>query len=127
MALSVLSAFARRNVDPWQEAARLSQLPREVATGELCSLIAEFSPGAPGRASPREIAERLMAPLPHSHRSAASQRKTFLGRAALTRRETVRTAVVLLFLLFWLVFAALGPQSVKPVAAPASDAIGSVK
>ena len=127
MALSVLSAFARRNVDPWQEAARLSQLPREVATGELCSLIAEFSPGAPGRASPREIAERLMAPLPHSHRSAASQRKTFLGRAALTRRETVRTAVVLLFLLFWLVFAAIGLQSVKPVAAPASDAIGSVK
>src|ERR1700691_1312657 len=122
MALSVLSAFARRNVDPWQEAARLSELPREVATGELCSLIAEFSPGAPGRASPREIAERLMAPLPHSHRSAAaSRRKTFLGRAALTRRETVRTAVVLLFLLFWLVFAALGPQSVKPVAAPASD------
>ena len=125
MALSVLSAFARRNVDPWQEAARLSQLPREVATGELCSLIAEFSPGAPGRASPREIAERLMAPLPHSHRSAASRRKTFLGRAALTRRETVRTAVVLLFLLFWLVFAAVGPQSVKPVAAPASDAIGA--
>ena len=31
--------------------------------GELCSLIAEFSPGAPGPASPREIAERLMAPL----------------------------------------------------------------
>src|SRR5271166_2425654 len=98
MALSVLSAFARRNVDPWQEAARL-----------------------------REIAERLIAPLPHSNRSAASQRKTFLGRAALTRRETVRTAVVLLFLLFWLVFAAIGPQSAKPIAAPAPDAIGSVK
>ena len=73
MALSVLSAFARRNVDPWQEAARLS--------------LAEFSPGAPGPASPREIAERLMAPLPHSNGSAASQRKTFLGRAALTRRR----------------------------------------
>jgi hypothetical protein len=35
--------------------------------------------------------------------------------------------VVLLFLLFWLVFAAIGLQSVKPIAAPASDAIGSVK
>jgi hypothetical protein len=68
-----------------------------------------------------------MAPLPHSHRSAAPQRKTFLGRTALTRRETVKTALVLLFLLFWLVFAAIGVQSVKPVAAPASDAIGSVK
>jgi hypothetical protein len=127
MALSVLSAFARRNVDPWQEAARLSRLPRDVATGELCSMIAELSPGAPGLASPREIAERLMAPLPHSHRSAASPPKTFLGRAALTRRETVRTAVVLLFLLFCLVFAAIGPQPVEPIAAPASGAIGSVK
>jgi hypothetical protein len=83
MALSVMSALARRNVDPWQEAARLSQLPRDVATGELCSMIAELSSGAPGRASPRAIAERLMAPLPHSHGSAASPRKALLGRAVL--------------------------------------------
>jgi hypothetical protein len=34
---------------------------------------------------------------------------------------------LLLFHLPWLVFAAIGLQSVKPVAAPASDAIGSVK
>jgi hypothetical protein len=33
MALSVMSAFARRNVDPWQEAARLSQLPRDSRPG----------------------------------------------------------------------------------------------
>jgi hypothetical protein len=111
MALSVMSAFARRNVDPWQEAARLSQLPRDVATRELCSMIAEVSLGAPGRASPRAIAERLMAPLPRSHGSAASPRKTLFGRTALTRRETVRTAVVLLFLLFWLVLAAIGLRS----------------
>jgi hypothetical protein len=129
MSLSVLSAFARRNVDPWQEAARLSQLPRDVATRELCSMIAEMSPDAPGRASPRAIAERLIAPLPRSHGSAASPRKTLFGRTALTRRETVRTAVVLLFLLFWLVFAEIGLQSgsVKPIPAPVSDAIGSVK
>jgi hypothetical protein len=129
MSLSVLSAFARRNVDPWQEAARLSQLPRDVATRELCLMIAEVSTGAPGRASPRAIAERLMAPLPHSHGSAASPRKMLLGRATLTRRETVRTAVVLLFLLFSLVYAAIGLQSgaVKPIPAAASDAIGSAK
>jgi len=36
MALSVMSAFARRNVDPWEEAARLSRLPRNVAT-ESCA------------------------------------------------------------------------------------------
>ena len=55
MALSVMSAFARRNVDPWQEAARLSQLPRDVATRELCAMIAELPPGSPSRASPQAI------------------------------------------------------------------------
>ena len=59
MALSVMSAFARRNVDPWEEAGRLSRLPRDVATRELCAMIAELPPGA-NRASPRSIAERLM-------------------------------------------------------------------
>jgi hypothetical protein len=64
MVLSVMSAFARRNVDPWQEAARLSQLPRDIATRELYAMIAEFPHGLPSRASPQAIAERLMAPCP---------------------------------------------------------------
>jgi hypothetical protein len=63
MVLNVMSAFARRNVDPWEEAARLSRLPRDVATRELCAMIAELPSGA-NRASPRAIAERLMSPLP---------------------------------------------------------------
>lgn len=128
MTLSVMSAFARRNVDPWQEAARLSQLPREVATGELSAMIAELPLGTPGRASPRAIAERLIAPLPTHAGSAASPGKTLRGRAALTRRETVRTAVVLLFLLVSIVFAAIGvqPASVAPTPAVTSDAIGKV-
>ncbi|HEY1888616.1 MAG TPA: hypothetical protein VGG86_21630 [Roseiarcus sp.] len=75
MALSVMSAFARRNLDPWQEAARLSQLPRDVATRELSAMIAELPPGAPSRTSPQAIAERLMAPLPRSDGSAGSSRK----------------------------------------------------
>ena len=49
MALSVMSAFARRNVDPWEEAARLSRLPRDVATRELCAIIAELPSGANSR------------------------------------------------------------------------------
>jgi hypothetical protein len=53
MAVSVMSAFARRNVDPWQEAARLSQLPRDVATRELCAMIAELPPGHPAERAPK--------------------------------------------------------------------------
>jgi hypothetical protein len=35
MLLSVLSALARLGVDPWQEAARLSQLPKETSDAEF--------------------------------------------------------------------------------------------
>src|SRR4051794_26091019 len=35
MTFSVLSVLARQNVDPWQEAARLAQLPRDQAIDSL--------------------------------------------------------------------------------------------
>src|SRR5277367_2516985 len=122
MALSVMSAFARRDVDPWQEAARLSQLPRDVATKELCAMIAELPPVA-NRASPRSIAERLMAPLHHSGRSVDSRRRSLHGRAPLTRRETIRTGMILLLLLVSIFFSAIGLQSasVALTGAPTSD------
>jgi hypothetical protein len=39
MPLSVLSVLARLDVDPWQEAAKLAQLPRASATKRLVALI----------------------------------------------------------------------------------------
>ena len=36
MTLSVLSVLARQDVDPWQEAARLAQLPRDQAIRQPC-------------------------------------------------------------------------------------------
>jgi hypothetical protein len=124
--LNVMSAFARRNVDPWEEAARLSRLPRDVATRELCAMVAELPSGA-DRASPRAIAERLMSPLPFSAGLGSSG--TAPGTGALTRRETAKTAVVLLFFLVWIVFVTIAQQlaSVEYVRAPTLDAIGSVK
>jgi hypothetical protein len=125
--LNVMSAFARRNVDPWEEAARLSRLPRDVATRELCAMVAELPAGA-NRASPRAIAERLMSPLPFSAGLGGSL-GTAPGRGALTRRETARTAVALLFFLVWIVFVTIAQQlaSVEYVRSPTLDAIGSVK
>ena len=43
MLLSVVSALARLNVDPWQEAAQLAGLPGDTATRRLASLIASIS------------------------------------------------------------------------------------
>ena len=45
MPLSVLSALTRLDLDPWQEAAELSELPKGTATQRLAALIARL----PGR------------------------------------------------------------------------------
>jgi hypothetical protein len=45
--ISVLSVLARLGVDPWEEAARLAQLPRLAAAKSLASMIAAAMPGAP--------------------------------------------------------------------------------
>jgi hypothetical protein len=64
MLLSMLSALARLNVDPWDEAARLARLPREAATRFLTSLITALPDAPSARTDPRALAERLIALLP---------------------------------------------------------------
>lgn len=63
MALSVLSGLSRMNVDAWDEAARLSQMPRERAIEALGHRISQLPRGA-WRADAREIATRLVDLLP---------------------------------------------------------------
>ena len=46
--LTVLTALTRLGIDPWQEAARLSDLPRETAARVFAQTIAKF-PKATGR------------------------------------------------------------------------------
>src|SRR5689334_15168843 len=69
--LSVLSVLARSDVDPWQEAARLARMPKELAAQSVASVI---EGGINGRLSPSEskvIAGRLVERLP-SHVSLIS-------------------------------------------------------
>jgi hypothetical protein len=68
MQLSVVSAMARSDVDPWQEAAELSGLPRQVATERLTSLIAALPNGPLITLAPGAIS-RLIALLPSRTRS----------------------------------------------------------
>jgi len=69
MDLSVNSALARSNVDPWEEAAALTQLPHDLAMQRLTTLIAALPEGSSRHADPAKIAERLIALLPrHSAR-----------------------------------------------------------
>ena len=64
MLVSVLSGLARSDVDPWQEAAKLAQLPGEAATKELAALIGALPDRASSYPDPRAIATRLIALLP---------------------------------------------------------------
>jgi hypothetical protein len=58
MLLSVLSAMARRNLDPWQESAELAVLPVEIARKRLASLI-EGLPSMAGRLDAGKTTDRL--------------------------------------------------------------------
>ena len=65
MPLSVVSAFARLGLDPWQEAGRLSSLGRREAVEQLARLIGEFAPaGSRQRDETQKIAGGLIGLLP---------------------------------------------------------------
>ena len=66
MPFSVLSALARQNVDPWEEAAELAQLSKESAIVRLTSMISSVTPGQSTRSDPAANAARLVALLPPS-------------------------------------------------------------
>lgn len=69
MLVSVLSGLARLDVDPWQEAADLAQLPGDTATQRLASLIGDLCRRDMDSSylDARTIAMRLIALLPNKN------------------------------------------------------------
>ena len=78
--LSVLSALSRLNLDPRDEAARLSQLTKETAADQLASMIGRLSDRRWSLSEARRIAGRLVERLPMV--IAASRPERFKTRAA---------------------------------------------
>jgi hypothetical protein len=78
--LSVLSALARLNLDPWQEAAELSELPKGIAAARLERLIARLPRGRWAEADLGAIADRLIALLPSNPRATGEVSKNSHGR-----------------------------------------------
>jgi hypothetical protein len=62
--LTVLSAFSREGLDPWQQAAKLRQLPRELATRNLASILAGLPDGVRSASEAQLAADRLIELLP---------------------------------------------------------------
>jgi hypothetical protein len=62
--LTVLSALTRLGLDPWEVAARLSDLPKETATQALAAMIATLPEGDWKASESGAIAARLVHSLP---------------------------------------------------------------
>ncbi len=62
MPLSVLSALIRLDIDPWEEAKRLSILPSGIAASALAPIIARLPSGQWQLSETQKIAERLDSP-----------------------------------------------------------------
>ena len=76
--LSVLSALARQNIDPWEQAAHWSRLTQKSAIQELAALIATLPLGPSAlplgpsaQAMPDEIATQLIVLLPNMREPAS--------------------------------------------------------
>ncbi len=104
MLLSVLSALARLDIDPWQEAAELAGLPAATATQRLASMIDALPDKPSTQRDPGTIAARLIALLPRRASVNIPPRKTLLGPVpARTSPSVIRmiavNAVFMAFLL----------------------------
>jgi hypothetical protein len=91
--LSVLSALARLDLDPWQEAARLNRLPGAAAIERLTSLIAAASDGPPSE--PSMIAARLVALLPRGAPMGIPSHKALLALGPMTKIQVALYAILL--------------------------------
>jgi hypothetical protein len=117
--ISVLSAMARMDLDPWQEAAHLSVLSGKAAMRRLASLIAALPVNPSTTTEPALIAQRLIPLLPGQIAPTAivqPLRKALLSSGALTPSRTVLIMLVLLIVFalvpLWYRSQGTPPQSV---------------
>jgi len=118
MSLSVLSAFARQDVDPWEQADALSRLSAASAHMQLVALLVAL-PGPVSLEDRNDIADRLLPLLPKrpGHGPAA-------GGESTERRE-LRIVMFYLALMILGLWAFSGASATPPAATSANNPIES--
>jgi hypothetical protein len=102
--LSVLSALARLDVDPWQEAASLALMPRATAAARLTALIAAL-PDEPTKDIPvKAIASDLVALLPKTYDFVVRSPSGVLAAVG-PQRTPIRMALAALAIVIAIAFA----------------------
>jgi hypothetical protein len=129
MPLTVLSALARMDVDPWEQASRLTQLPQESAVTQLAGLLGALRTACPASVDPARIAAPLIALLPRPREHAPLTLKA-LAQAAPTKHPVAVSTLLsvwayLIFMLLghWLLGNVQAPGHIQPplTSAPAID------
>jgi hypothetical protein len=93
--LSVLSALARLDVDPWREASELARMPRDAANQRLTSLIAALPDAPAARLSPATIADRLIRLLPRGETYAVASREKLLCADPVPNLRTISNMILI--------------------------------
>ena len=116
--LSVVSLLARRDLDPWLEAATLANLPVEAATRKLTRLIQTIAYQPLTLPDPEAIAIRLVSLLPR--RPHADLRQPTKPHDTITATLTSPKAVTTTILLAVYLILMIGSQLVLSRQAPSS-------
>src|ERR1700678_1235307 len=97
--LTVLSALARLDVDPWEEAAALARLPVVAAARKLGLLLAALPNRTIGDPDSGTVALRLIALLPDRVPAEALRRTEAAGAATVARPPILRSLIVYLIVM----------------------------
>jgi len=119
MRLSVLSALARMNVDPWEQAARLAEMPKATAETTLISTLDLLSGRSWKPSDAEAVAARLVRLLPQQGKGATSAAAKIAGVPA------QRTNHWLMWLAFAMAVSFLSPHHQAATNADQSKTISS--
>lgn len=129
MPVSVLSALARLDMDPWEMASQLTVLPRATSVPLLASLLERLPSGPSNRRASEDIALRLVELLPPGRAAALGRRspreKGLAGPEPLSLLATIR--LIAAFSLFALLgqFLVAGISAQAPGEKPAAHVVRS--
>jgi hypothetical protein len=111
MPLIVLSALTRLDLDPWKEAAQLSELPKGTAIQRLAALIGKLPTGGWALANSGKIAERLVELLPRHGPSKAPLASNGHGVCGMTGSAVTKMLICAVLGVAALILASSGEPS----------------
>jgi hypothetical protein len=117
------------DVDPWEEASKLTKLPKNSAVTQLASLLGALRNAPVAGLDPARIAAPLIALLPSPRDHAPPMLKAFAQAAptkypaAFSTLLTVLTYVIFMLLSQWMMGSHQAPRQIQapPTSAPAID------